>query len=128
MVRFADRRRQARPREAAFAVLRDHRRPIQRVPDADDDLRTRLDEFVRVLQDRHFVVVGIEPDQDAAAIAVVDPVRLLAELFSQVEILHSPPPHSSRPLLRRANSEEHTSELQSLMRSSYAVSCWTKKK
>src|SRR3546814_6487666 len=29
---------------------------------------------------------------------------------------------------RGSRSEEHTSELQSLMRSSYAVVCWTKKK
>src|SRR3546814_10501397 len=28
--------------------------------------------------------------------------------------------------LRELRSEEHTSELQSLMRNSYAVSCWTK--
>src|SRR3546814_1446253 len=30
--------------------------------------------------------------------------------------------------LRRVRSEEHTSELQSLMRISYAVFCWKKKK
>src|SRR3546814_7307779 len=33
-----------------------------------------------------------------------------------------------RPLLRRCRSEEHTSELQSLMRLSYAVFCLKKKK
>src|SRR3546814_7882745 len=32
------------------------------------------------------------------------------------------------PVLRRARSEEHTSELQSLMRISYAVFCLKKKK
>src|SRR3546814_1605947 len=36
-----------------------------------------------------------------------------------------PPPRPSRT---RARSEEHTSELQSLMRISYAVFCLTKKK
>src|SRR3546814_9293393 len=44
-----------------------------------------------------------------------------------------PPAHEGRPRahdlarLRRARSEEHTSELQSLMRSSYAVFCLKKK-
>src|SRR3546814_5989168 len=33
-----------------------------------------------------------------------------------------------RPVAAGGRSEEHTSELQSLMRISYAVSCWKKKK
>src|SRR3546814_7054862 len=47
---------------------------------------------------------------------------------------HGPPPgHACRHLIRRTDgihcrSEEHTSELQSLMRISYAVFCLTKKK
>src|SRR3546814_3162863 len=36
-------------------------------------------------------------------------------------------PHGLRPVLRRRRSEEHTSELQSLMRISYAVFCLKKK-
>src|SRR3546814_7651843 len=36
--------------------------------------------------------------------------------------------HRGRPPLRPARSEEHTSELQSLMRISYAVFCLKKKK
>src|SRR3546814_10121725 len=38
------------------------------------------------------------------------------------------PPHAVPAVERRHRSEEHTSELQSLMRSSYAVFCLTKKK
>src|SRR3546814_8548154 len=34
---------------------------------------------------------------------------------------------TARPVLTLERSEEHTSELQSLMRISYAVSCWKKK-
>src|SRR3546814_3634343 len=37
------------------------------------------------------------------------------------------PPHQCRPNYRAARSEEHTSELQSLMRISYAVFCLKKK-
>src|SRR3546814_6284707 len=36
-------------------------------------------------------------------------------------------PHRSKTASRRARSEEHTSELQSLMRNSYAVFCLKKK-
>src|SRR3546814_3376629 len=38
------------------------------------------------------------------------------------------PPAGPEPRRRRARSEEHTSELQSLMRISYAVFCLKKKK
>src|SRR3546814_4820904 len=39
------------------------------------------------------------------------------------------PPRAHRGRVRRSHrSEEHTSELQSLMRISYAVFCWKKKK
>src|SRR3546814_7956298 len=40
---------------------------------------------------------------------------------------HHPPDHCLRRL-RQGRSEEHTSELQSLMRTSYAVFCLQKKK
>src|SRR3546814_4302881 len=35
--------------------------------------------------------------------------------------------HARRQVARHLRSEEHTSELQSLMRNSYAVFCWKKK-
>src|SRR3546814_8479998 len=42
---------------------------------------------------------------------------------------HRPEPHDPRAMSRRtARSEEHTSELQSLLRISYAVFCLKKKK
>src|SRR3546814_4868118 len=40
----------------------------------------------------------------------------------------SSPPFNAAPLLEARGSEEHTSELQSLMRISYAVFCLKKKK
>src|SRR3546814_5363698 len=42
--------------------------------------------------------------------------------------VRSDPPRTSLEALYRARSEEHTSELQSLMRISYAVFCLKKKK
>src|SRR3546814_4134739 len=54
-------------------------------------------------------------DDDAEAVHLGDP--LLAERTQPLPA----------PLTRRARSEEHTSELQSLMRISYAVFCLKKK-
>src|SRR3546814_10729489 len=47
-------------------------------------------------------------------------IRVLAE-FGVIEAT------VERRVEQRARSEEHTSELQSIMRSSYAVFCWKKK-
>src|SRR3546814_6285680 len=50
-------------------------------------------------------------------------------LFLEVRLLHQPVGDAPQQLrLRPARSEEHTSELQSLMRISYAVFCLKKKK
>src|SRR3546814_2859976 len=49
-----------------------------------------------------------------------DPLSIAPEL-------PSPVPSGDRPCARMARSEEHTSELQSLMRISYAVFCLNKK-
>src|SRR3546814_9300818 len=47
----------------------------------------------------------------------------------QEGMVYRPACSAQRDCRRRAHrSEEHTSELQSLMRSSYAVFCWKKKK
>src|SRR3546814_21160999 len=59
------------------------------------------------------------------AAAPHDPYFL--ELKGQV-LLESGKPADAIPPLREARSEEHTSELQSLMRISYAVFCLKKKK
>src|SRR3546814_4147468 len=53
------------------------------------------------------------------------PVQDVEVLADVPEALHQPQP---RPGVLRLKSEEHTSELQSLMRSSYAVFCLKKKK
>src|SRR3546814_3954983 len=73
------------------------------------------------------------PPQDIAVVER-DPVfaRVIAARFPQVRVLQGDASELRR-LLREAGigpvrSEEHTSELQSLMRSSYAVFCLKKKK
>src|SRR3546814_1438115 len=75
-------------------------------------------------------VLLVDCETDAAVIGVALPERGLTLLK---ELLPTPPMHryaaGSDPvddLTQR--SEEHTSELQSLMRSSYAVFCLKKKK
>src|SRR3546814_1575146 len=79
-------------------------------------LRSRDDEAVVV--DR----VGVIGGQEQVAVHPVDPAAIagddLANLLLVVEL-------ADHRLQRR--SEEHTSELQSLMRSSYAVFCLKKK-
>src|SRR3546814_6639306 len=57
---------------------------------------------------------------DAIDIAVADILRAPAIACRKRALVH--------PLTGRARSEEHTSELQSLMRISYAVFCLQKKK
>src|SRR3546814_5141656 len=52
--------------------------------------------------------------------------RIIMELAINARIAHLE--NMSRSLNRRIRSEEHTSELQSLMRISYAVFCLKKKK
>src|SRR3546814_6590936 len=66
------------------------------------------------------------------------PHRRIGELFGREISLHAPPPGNGRSrkyqrdrtrgVPGEARSEEHTSELQSLMRISYAVFCLKKKK
>src|SRR3546814_1076606 len=62
----------------------------------------------------HHPAAGARPRQDGADRLVAEDQRRLAALVPAVEGVH--------------RSEEHTSELQSLMRISYAVFCWKKKK
>src|SRR3546814_5157162 len=50
-----------------------------------------------------------------------------AALYWRLESLHRPYHAALAEALVEARSEEHTSELQSLMRISYAVFCWKKK-
>src|SRR3546814_7773125 len=57
---------------------------------------------------------------DLVTIVIVDLLEAI-----KVEEQHAEQPAAA---LLRQRSEEHTSELQSLMRNSYAVFCWKKKK
>src|SRR3546814_2061818 len=63
---------------------------------------------------------------DALALPTSDPVQLrLRRNFRAIHALNQQDYDSAATILR---SEEHTSELQSLMRTSYAVLCLKKKK
>src|SRR3546814_1595487 len=67
--------------------------------------------------------------QTAADHAVADPRRAgVHDLFSFHQCARLCPRLSFDPRRLRRRSEEHTSELQSLMRTSYAVFCLKKKK
>src|SRR3546814_6921232 len=79
---------------------------------------------------RGWVAAGFDP----AAIAIVEPAPGAALLsFAQSSGCRLNPPLAAREgqavvLAVKPRSEEHTSELQSLMRISYAVFCLKKKK
>src|SRR3546814_10053212 len=80
---------------------------------------------LRVQKRQGRVVLGFNEGEshrlvDIAECPVLDPV-----LFALVEPLRK---LSSRLFAERSRSEEHTSELQSLMRITYAVFCLKKKK
>src|SRR3546814_10794351 len=89
-------------------------------------------------QDRVDIAAGLEAEQGAPVVDEVEfgvaaaPFELPGLVLFGEGRLH-PPPHQFRiDVLERladlARSEEHTSELQSLMRISYAVFCLKKKK
>src|SRR3546814_862822 len=68
---------------------------------------------------------GTRADVEVDALdRLVEAVRILAALE---DVVHGFLRDALAPALAVARSEEHTSELQSLMRSSYAVFCLTKK-
>src|SRR3546814_9679495 len=95
----------------------------------------RGDEIERTREQRH----GLQQIDDVNAVAVaedirlhlrVPAVRLVAEVRAGFEqLLHGDDRSRHRvfPFRLFLRSEEHTSELQSLMRISYAVFCLTKK-
>src|SRR3546814_2911115 len=97
------------------------RRQVLDVIGADDD--------ALVLHD----LLGIERVADRALVQrPLDPRvgRVLANLQRVIELGMSMPPVADRAVgdAEELRSEEHTSELQSLMRISYAVFCLKKKK
>src|SRR3546814_6137457 len=71
------------------------------------------------------LVLGLETSCDETGVALYDSERgLLADaLFSQIDLHRA----YGGVVPELARSEEHTSELQSLMRISYAVFCLNKK-
>src|SRR3546814_1867736 len=64
----------------------------------------------------------LKPDSSAGAKATLKDGRVVS-LKASID-----PPRPSVSLIGKSRSEEHTSELQSLMRTSYAVFCLKKKK
>src|SRR3546814_4531964 len=68
----------------------------------------------------------------SASRAVIDPVKLIGQLRTEINggepIRMFSLQHLGIKTIWAARSEEHTSELQSLMRISYAVFCLKKKK
>src|SRR3546814_8353225 len=84
--------------------------------------RGRRDEVERAREERH----GLRQVEDVDAVARAEDVRLNARvptvgLVAEVGA-------GLDQILHRDRSEEHTSEIQSIMRNSYAVFCWNKKK
>src|SRR3546814_1418999 len=71
------------------------------------------------------------PSSVVIGLPVIPPVGIRQDLAGAPSISTVQAPHSPRPQPNfgpfRARSEEHTSELQSLMRISYAVFCLKKK-
>src|SRR3546814_5341503 len=95
----------------------------------DDQLLARLKRDVGDLAGRSIDLIECAFGPDEPLHGVDEAVA--ARLDSRGLIRRSHPGHGSRGLAGRAGaarSEEHTSELQSLMRNSYAVICLKKKK
>src|SRR3546814_4972688 len=63
--------------------------------------------------------VAVEPGDEV--------MRSIAEDQADIGLTFNPPPHPAIETVS-SRSEEHTSEIQSLMRNSYTVFCLTKKK
>src|SRR3546814_2897534 len=63
-------------------------------------------------------------DQEKAARVDLAAAHRLADIFGWTNLIYN---HITLRVPGESRSEEHTSELQSLMRSSYAVSCLKKK-
>src|SRR3546814_6892633 len=120
--------------EARLAVA-DHRRhqPVAQEGQVAIDGGTRAFQFVAQPGHGHRVARGLEDavQREDAFVSVHRAIMARAGVFScragLVSMIRArKPPHGRPPGLPR--SEEHTSELQSLMRNSYAVFCLKKKK
>src|SRR3546814_7727189 len=93
------------------------------------DLRDRDDVVVAPLLDVNCVEPDIGPlALDRAAEEGLHPLVDLAAQPRHLALADAVQAHGAHQIVDRARSEEHTSELQSLMRISYAVFCLKKKK
>src|SRR3546814_8252459 len=90
------------------------------------DLAFGPDGMLPQLPDRRMIVVGDLVGQ--GKVGGVEDARLAAEELEQACRLLDDEPRIGAFAQRAIRSEEHTSELQSLMRISYAVFCLKKKK
>src|SRR3546814_5091844 len=90
----------------------------------DDRLDDQSGDRPRDPQQGQFGDVGAERLEDAARIGILQPPD---DLDAEQRKAHAPQTKAVRRA-RALRSEEHTSELQSLMRISYAVFCLKKKK
>src|SRR3546814_5710564 len=105
----ADRRAPTPTAAAEIAV------PVRR------DLRIQSGELERRLLGAATRMVAERRERlDGLARGLVDPKRLLEDMVQRLD--------DRAEQLKKCRSEEHTSELQSLMRLSYAVFCLKKKK
>src|SRR3546814_6396573 len=72
--------------------------------------------------------IAAEPEAQDIPLDVVFEDAHLIVVDKPAGLVVHPAPGTPERTLVNARSEEHTSELQSLMRISYAVFCWKKKK
>src|SRR3546814_8866350 len=105
------------------------RETAEQVDDDDDDAgdRIALDELHRAIEAAvqlafHFQVPALAP-----RLVLVDESRAQVGVDRQLLAGHRVEGEARGDLGHAFRSEEHTSELQSLMRISYAVFCWKKK-
>src|SRR3546814_1834499 len=91
------------------------------------EYRRRLDLRLRGIETRLGQELVLEPQRDAASVAIDGEARAVA-LARRLEQRHALEERAVVAGRLQARSEEHTSELQSLMRISYAVFCLKKKK
>src|SRR3546814_9358991 len=73
---------------------------------------------------KHVIVIG---GGDTGSDCVGTSNRQGAASVTQIELMPKPPISENKALTWPYRSEEHTSELQSLLRTSYAVFCLKKK-
>src|SRR3546814_4725334 len=81
-------------------------------------LQARLDEFVQVTVENFLRIRALDAGAQVLDAALVE--HVVADLAAPADV--------GLVRFERVRSEEHTSELQSLMRISYAVFCLKKKK